>query len=266
MLSITYYQLYYQLLWRGVDLVDAWSTVCGAIHGHALARGQESGEGGSMATSTRRKAPPALQADKVLLAMGALALGQVSTKKEAQKLAGLGNDALMPYRLEKLAEQVPGVREQFATLGTLLEFSVEIDGQAVKMRDALLKVAAASVRALHSNADAGILEGDSKAAQSLRMAKTMLLMCQDCGLWQNDSHNGAPAELEQMRQRQAETMSVESLTQVTVTTFNRDHRRHDGVGPTVKRQREAAQMLAPQTIDAELKPDSPTAEQDSTAS
>lgn len=218
-----------------------------------------------MATSTRKYAPPKTQADKVLLALGALALGEVKTKKEAQHLAGLGNDALHPYRLEKLASQKPELQAQFAALGSMLDFQTDVEGEAVKMRDTLILRAEDCLRVLHLHGRAAIVEGDGKAVARLKIAKTVLCMCRDFGLWADHAPSGAPAELEQMRQRQAETMSVESLTQVTVTTFNRDHRRHDGVGPTVKRQREAAQMLAPQTVEVELKPDSPTVESEGIA-
>lgn len=199
------------------------------------------------------------------MALGALAMGKVKTKNEARDLVGLGADALCPYRLERLVEQKPELGARMEALGSLMDFASTINGEVVKMRETLILRAEDCLWVLHSLGREAIREGDGKAVSKLKIAKMVLGMCREFGLWTDQGGAGAPAELEQMRQRQAETMSVESLTQVTVTTFNRDHRRHDGVGPTVKRQREAAQMLAPQTVEAELKPDSPTAEQDSAA-
>ncbi len=205
-----------------------------------------------MTHATARKVAPKAHADRVLLALGALAAGEVATKREARELAGLGEDALAPYRLQELAARNPEFAGRLQEQrGTLLDFAVDIDGTTVKMRDALLSCAEMSVRSLHVNAKAGILENDPKAVASLKMAKTMIGMCKDCGLWQNDGQDGAPAELEAMRQRQAESMGVDSLTQVTLTQWTRDHRMHSGIGPTAIRKAKEAALLAAETVESE---------------
>lgn len=200
-------------------------------------------------TKSGEKAPPRAHVDKVRLAMEMLASGKARTKDEARELAGLGNYALTPKRLGALIERNPGLRESLAATTPALEHSAECVGEdgkplRVTLRMALQRCADSSVVVLWQHGVSGVQGGDENASKRLKMAKTMIQLCQACGLWAENTGNTMPAEIEAMERRQADTMSVESVTQVAVTHWTRDHRRHDGIGPTARRLHAEAQMLA----------------------
>lgn len=177
------------------------------------------------------------------MAMGALASGAASTKTEARKLAGLGQEALHPRRLEALAARRPEIASAIQSI-PMLDWSADVDGAQVTFRDALTDCAMASLRVLKRLGGSWDVGEGKDAPNKLKMAKTLLLLCRDCGLWSENTGNTMPAEIEAMERRQADTMSVESVTQVAVTHWTRDHRRHDGIGPTARRLHAEAQLLA----------------------
>jgi len=196
-----------------------------------------------------RNAP--LHAAKVGLAMAALESGTAQSKGQARAMTGLGRTALAPAALAPLLARSPDLR-QMPSAGSLLDHKTDVDGESVSMRVALSDCADASLRILRRVGRKADTELSKSEREAISRAKMLIQLAKDCGLWTEQGQSTMPAEVQAMLARDADQMSVEHITQVEVTRWNRHHGRQDGISPTALKQHH--QMLSVQTVDEERNP------------
>lgn len=190
-------------------------------------------------------------AAQVALAMRALETGQARTKGEATRLVGIGQTALTPGHLAPIVARSPDLRgHRFSR--EVLEHRTVVDGVEVTMQSALTGCADAALRTLHRvgrRADEPLTKDERDA---ISRAKMLIGLCKECGLWSDRQASEMPSEVADMMRRDADRMSVESITSVAVTRWNRDHGRQDGISPTALRQHH--QMLTVETTGEDENP------------
>lgn len=190
------------------------------------------------------------------MAMDALADGRAPDKATAAAMAGLGQGALKPSQLAPLLARAPELRQRQVT--SMMDHVTIVDGEEVSIRDVMTGCADSAVRTLHRvgrRADAGLTKEEQ---QRVKLAQSLLSMAKDAGLWQENGQSTMPAEVEAMLKRDADKMSVESITAVHVDRWTRHHGRQDGISPTALRQHHA--LRAVQTIEQDENPSAPTVE------
>lgn len=199
----------------------------------------------------KKKPSPMLQAARATLAMDAMASGRAINKDEAARMAGIGRQALKPSSLAPLIARSPEMRST-ASLGGMLDYAAEVDGEMVTVRAALAGCADASIRTMRRigrRSDESLTK-DEQAA--LKRAQSLLSMAKECGLWADQGNSALPAEIERQLAAEADKMSVTRITEVAITQWNRDHRYQHGIGPEALRQH--YEMQAVRTVDVELNP------------
>ncbi len=174
-------------------------------------------------------------AARIGLAMKALEAGTAQTKGEAAMLAGTSKRALQPALLAPLLARAPELRALDRSSG-ILEHKTDCDGVEVSMRSVLTGCADASIRILHRVGRKADTELSKSEREQISRAKMLIQLAKDCGLWTEQGQSTMPAEVAAMMARDADRMSVESVTAVEVTRWNRHHGRQDGISPTALRQ------------------------------